>query len=113
MKCLKCRTAYPNRKSKVKLNPLLSHLENWFVCEKCVELEDIANTDKAHNYYVSNKQNYRKLHKKYKSDLSDSYVANCIADGTALTGKDIPQPLVKAKSQYMKVNRRLKELENG
>tara|TARA_Y100000592_G_C5260621_1_gene217147 strand:+ start:201 stop:542 length:342 start_codon:yes stop_codon:yes gene_type:complete len=112
MKCLKCRKTYSGRKSKVKLNPLLSHLESWFVCEKCVELDDNVRSDKAHDYYISNKQNYRDLHKKYKSDLSDSYVANCIADGTALTGKDIPQPLVKAKRQYMKVNRRLKEINN-
>ena len=113
MKCLKCMKEDNTKEQQLDIPEALAHLNYWHVCDECVELDEEVKAEKAHDYYESNKQNYRELHKKYKSDLSDSYVANCIADGTALTGKDIPQPLVKAKRQYMKVNRRLKEIENG
>ena len=113
MKCLKCGKVDTNKKSSAKLPELLAHLANWHVCETCVELDKSSASQKASEYYQNNKEHYRKLHVSYKTKLSDSYVANCVADGTSLKGKDIPKPLVQAKRQYMKVNREIKEIENG
>tara|TARA_B100000519_G_C14088058_1_gene364943 strand:- start:278 stop:604 length:327 start_codon:yes stop_codon:yes gene_type:complete len=108
MKCLKCQEVDKTQTSKITLNKHLAHLANWYVCDKCDDTGKYA-----HEYYQKNKEHYRKLHVGYKTKLSDSYVANCVADGTSLKGKDIPKPLVQAKRQYMKMNREIKEIENG
>ena len=57
-----------------------------------------------------NKSHYRELHKSYKNKLTDSYVANCLADRTILKGSDIPQDIIQAKRQYMRMKKHLKEI---
>ena len=58
----------------------------------------------ASKYYRKNKSHYRTLHKQYKEELSDSYVRRQLGKKS-----DVPDKIVKAKRQYMKMNRQLKE----
>ena len=108
MKCLKCLN--PIKKvSHLKVNELLSHVSNWGVCSNCLDISVGEAKEKIHKYYIDNKNHYRKLHKGYKSKLTNSYVANALVDRTNLKAKDIPQVLVEAKRQHMKINRIVKE----
>jgi|TARA_B110000196_G_C21101186_1_gene642694 hypothetical protein len=112
MKCLKCLKVDPPLITKPLkgLPPLLAHLEGWCLCAGCIDQSVVATAEKAAIYYRSHKGHYRKLHIKYKADLSSSYVKNIIASSTkSLKAKDIPDSLAEAKIQYMKVNKQLKE----
>lgn len=51
--------------------------------------------------------------KKNRVLLHDGYVKQKIRRGTSLVSANIPQSLVKAKRAHMKVNRLIKEQENG
>ena len=110
MKCLNCLNVYKG-KQKVNLPHLLSHLEKWGMCKECSDDVDTLAADKASDYYHKNKEHYKELHKGYKSNLTDSYVANIVADGTSLKAKDIPKQLVQGKRQQMQVKRIVKEQE--
>ena len=103
MKCLKCLNT-TKKVAKVKYNEALKHLENWYVCDKCDDTGKYAS-----EYYHKNKSHYRELHKNYKDKLTDSYVANCLADRTILKGSDIPQDIIQGKRQYMRMKKHLKE----
>ena len=111
MRCLKCMKVDPPliTKPMKDLPPLLAHLKDWCLCAGCIEQGVKETADKAAIYYRANKGHYRKLHVKYKEDLTDSYVANCLADGSTLKAKDMPKEMVQAKRQYMKMKKQLKE----
>ena len=108
MKCLKCLKTI-NGKPKLKFNKYLSHFSNWAVCKECVDVSVKKANENVHSYYIKNKERYTKLQKSYKKKLTDSYVANVLVDRTNLKAKDVPQEVVDAKRQYMKVNRLFKE----
>jgi hypothetical protein len=108
MKCIECQQRIKNRK-KLALNKHLSHINNWGVCDCCADKDIKRNKAKSSLYYKQNKQRYRQLHISYKSNLIDSYVANALADRTELKATDIPQSLIKAKRQFMKINRVVKK----
>ena len=101
--CLKCKKKVYDS-TKLVLNKHLEHINNWTICNECNTKDTYAS-----DYYYDNKEQYRKLHKKYKAELTDSYVANALVDGTNLKAKDMPQELIDAKRQYMKLNRIMKE----
>ena len=103
MICIKCLKKTKGTKLK-NLPSLLSHLNKYSMCIDCDNTKDYSTM-----YYKQRKEHYRKLHKGYKSKLIDSYVANAIVDRTNLKAKDIPKDLIKAKRQFMKVNRIMKE----
>ena len=107
MKCLKCQENIKGPKPKLKLNPLLAHLKNWGVCDNCDNTGEYAS-----KYYRNNKQHYRELHMQYKEELSDSYVANCLADKRSIKATDVPNEIIESKRQYMKLKRILKENDN-
>ena len=103
MMCLKCLKVF-NKTQDLQLNEYLDHLNNWSVCDDC------DNTGMySHEYYMNNKEHYRQLHKEYKTNLIDSYVANLFADGTSLKAKDIPDNIIDGKRQHIKLKRLLKE----
>ena len=114
MKCLKCLN---NIKCGVKgvglkgikPNQHLSHLGGWDICNKCNKKELDRAKKVREGYYKENKTRYRKLHKNYKSSLTDSYVANAIAERSNLKAKDIPKSIIELKRQYMKLNRLVKK----
>ena len=54
----------------------------------------------------------REKHLGYREDLHDNYVKAKIAAGTLLSSKDIPQSLIDAKREHLKIKRFLKEQEN-
>ena len=108
MKCLNCLK--PMKKVvHLKLNKYLEHLKNWNICKDCDDTIKSMIRGKVTEYYLNNKKHYRKLHKKYKAKLTDSYVANALVDRTELKAKDMPKEMIKAKKQYMKLNRIVKE----
>lgn len=107
MKCLKCFKQADGVKPK-NLPVMLSHLANFTVCNDC---DDTGKYEK--DYYIRNKVHYRELHKSYKSNLTDSYVANTFADKTSLKAKDIPKAIIEAKRNYMKLKRLTKEERHG
>ena len=105
MKCLKCLNPI-NKGKEVNVNQHLTEVaNNWGLCKACYNDDNGYGKD----YYYNNKDRYRELHKGYKSELTDSYVANCLVDKTNLKAKDIPQEMVVAKRQFMKMNRIIKE----
>ena len=111
MRCLKCKE-YKITKRKYSDDRIKELLLNWYICNKCESSIAKIEKEKAHKYYINNKDRYRELHIGYKSNLSNSYVANGIVDKTSLKAKDIPQDMIDAKRQYMKTKRILKERED-
>ena len=113
MKCLLCLKPM-SRKSKIRINKYLQHIvDKWDICYHCDrELELIAETERK-IYYLEHKGNYRKLHKKYKAKLIDSYVANAFVERSELKAVDVPKAIIKAKRQSMLMNRIIKESKNG
>ena len=111
MRCLKCKE-YKRGNKVYTLDRIKELLYNWYICNKCESSIAKTEKEKAQKYYKDNKDRYRKLHKGYKSALTNSYVANGIADKTSLKAKDIPQEIIDAKRQYMKTKRILKERED-
>ena len=103
MICIKCLKKTKGTKP-TNLPSMLSHLNKYSICIDCDNTKDYSTT-----YYRQHKKHYRELHKAYKIELVDSYVANAIVDRTNLKAKDIPKNLIKAKRQFMKVNRIMKE----
>ena len=114
MKCLKCLKSIKkmNKRSIFKVNQYLIRITNWGICEDCLDINVKEAADYVHKYYIANKDRYAELQKRYKEELTDSYVANVLADKSSLKGKDIPKEIIKAKRQYMKMNRLLKENKN-
>ena len=114
MKCLKCMKSIKkmNKRGIFKVNQYLIHIGNWGICEDCLDITVEEAADYVHEYYIANKDRYAKLQKEYKEKLTDSYVANTLADKSSLKGRDIPKEIIKAKRQYMKLNRITKE-NNG
>ena len=107
MKCLKCLKLYAGKQS-VKLNEHLAHLSKWGVCADCDDTGKYAS-----DYYHKNKERYKKLHKGYKANLTNSYVANIIVNGTSLKAKEIPEQLIVGKRQQMQIKRIMKEQNDG
>ena len=131
----KTRQRLINRRENIKINKKLS-FENKCKCTKCekIKLKDMFQKDsskkcgikkickeclalyeKARVSSESRLRAMKKYRKKITKNLEDAYVRRLIATGTFLTHKDIPQALVDAKRQYMKINRITKErgyLEN-
>ena len=103
MKCLKCFEE-DGRKQSLNLPPVLKYVEKYHVCDKCDDKGKYAK-----EYYRNNKEHYKELHKGYREELIDSYVANMIADKSSLKAKDIPDELIDSKRQYIKLKRLLKE----
>ena len=66
---------------------------------------------------TSYRKTYNKRHRKeirlkkllVVENLSDSYVKTVICQRTGLSHKDIPQEMVEARRQYMKLNRIIRE----
>ena len=112
MKCLKCMKVIKQVK-ELRVNKYLVHIANWGICSDCVDMTVKQAANYVHEYYVSNKDRYTILHKEYRDGLCDSYVANVLADKSSLRGRDIPQEIIKAKKQYMKLNRIIKETSNA
>ena len=113
MKCLKCMKEDNTKEQNLQIPEALAHLNYWHVCDECSDADSEEKAEKASAYYKKNKKHYRRLQKGYKENLSDSYVANCIADGKDIDAGDVPQPLIRAKRQVMKMNRAIKEKENA
>ena len=111
MKCLKCMKSYVGT-SDIKVNKYLIHITNWGICKDCLDITVKEAADYVHKYYTANKDRYAKLQKKYKEELTDSYVANVLADRSSLKGRDIPKEIIEAKRQYMKLNQITKENKN-
>jgi len=103
MICIKCFKRCKGIKSK-GLPGMLSHLAKYTVCDNCDDTGKYAK-----DYYTQYKEHYRELHKTYKKELTDSYVANTLVDRTELKAKDMPKELISAKREYMKLNRLIKE----
>ena len=112
MKCLNCLKVYKGQQD-LELNEHLSHLSEWGMCDDCDEGIVTMIKDKISAYYQKNKEHYKELHKGYKAKLTDSYVANMVADGTSLKAKEIPKQLVKGKRQQIQIKRLLKERKDG
>ena len=55
-----------------------------------------------------NIEKYREYQKEGIKDLSDNYVKGLLTDRTNLTYKDIPQELIEAKRELIKINRFIK-----
>ena len=108
MKCLKCLKSYRGRKLFLDVSKDFMHLEKWGVCESCSETMN----QYRHEYYIKNKEHYKGLHKEYRANLADYYVANQLVFRTSLKAKDIPKEMVQAKRQIMKFNRLIKENNN-
>ena len=115
MKCLRClKTVNEDDSFRPSIKgAYLKHLNDWYICLMCKELEDEVNRINVSIYYNENKAHYRKLHKKYKKILVDSYVANAFVDRSDLKAVDVPKAMVKAKRGFMLMNRLLKEIFNG
>ena len=111
MKCLKCLKTFEGD-SKLVLNDALQHLAKWDTCNKCRCKKDKQIKNSRSYYYKAYKKHYRKLHIKYKADLTDSYVANMLADGTSLKAKDLPKVMVEVKRQTIQLKRAIKENAN-
>ena len=109
MKCLKCLNTIPFKHQTLNVNEHLKHFESWSICDDCDKKNKVVLVMYSSEYYQKNKEHYRELHKEYKKNLTDSYVANMIADRTTLKAKDIPKELIKAKRQHVQVKRILKE----
>lgn len=64
----------------------------------------------------NNPEKIRRFQRKYKKvgreNLKDWYIKTLITNKSILNHKDIPQELIEAKRQYLKVKRKLKENEN-
>ena len=112
MNCLKCLKKF-KKKSKVKLNDALQHLNKWDICNACNDAKDKQIKKSRSDYYKANKKHYRKLHIKYKADLTESYVANMLADGTSLKAKDLPKVMVEVKRQTIQLKRAIRERKDG
>ena len=111
MKCLKCLKTFKGD-SELVLSDALQHLAKWDICNKCRCKQDKQTKKSRSDYYKANKKHYRKLHIKYKADLTDSYVANMLADGTSLKAKDLPKVMVEVKRQTIQLKRAIKENAN-
>ena len=83
--------------------------ERWDICNDCRDKKDKQTKKSRSNYYNANKKHYRKLHIKYKADLTESYVANMLADGTSLKAKDLPKVMVEVKRQTVQLKRVIRE----
>jgi len=103
MICIKCFKRCKGIKSK-GLPGMLSHLAKYTVCDNCDDTGKYAK-----DYYTQYKEHYRELHKTYKKELTDSYVAHPLVDRTELKAKDLPKELISPKREYMKLNRLIKE----
>ena len=112
MKCLKCMKLC-GTKPDLKVNKHLIHINGWGICENCLNMTTEEAADYIHSYYTINKDRYTKLQKGYKEELTDSYVANVLADRSSLKGRDIPKEIIASKKQYMKINRIIKENKDG
>ena len=113
MKCLKCLNVFEYKDShKIVLGDALQHVAKWDICNDCRDKEDKQIKKSRSDYYKANKKHYRKLHIKYKADLTDSYVANMLADGTSLKAKDLPKVMVEVKRQTIRLKRAIKENAN-
>jgi len=60
-------------------------------------------------YSKKNREKINKLNKKYREAPSDTYIKKLLTSGNSLKHKDIPQELVEAKRQYVKIIRITKE----
>ena len=112
MKCLKCQKVDKTKKSNIRLNPHLSHLESWYVCLDCVDMSVKEAATYAHDYYTKNKKHYRKLHVGYKAQPTMSYVKNMLADGRSFKAKEVPDEIAELKREQLKLKRAIKEKEN-
>ena len=115
MKCLKCLKSIKkmNKRNIFKVNQYLIHIANWGICKDCLDITVEEAAHYVHKYYISNKDRYAQLHKGYKAELTDSYVANALVDRTDLKAKDMPKEMIEAKKQYMKLNRIIKEKDDA
>jgi len=118
MRCLKCMKVDPPliTKPMKDLPPLLAHLKDWCLCAGCIEQGVKETADKAAIYYRANKGHYKKLHVKYRKEGKSYYIKNILANkrkGSSLKAKDIPDELVEPQRQIMKMNKLIKEKENG
>ena len=118
MKCLKCQAVNPPiiTKPMTNLPPLLKHLEKWGLCGSCIDLSVEVTAEKAALYYRANKDHYKKLHVQYRKDGKSYYIKNILANkikGSSLKAKDIPDELVEPQRQIMKINKLIKEKNNG
>ena len=111
MKCLKCLKDY-NGKHKSSFKHYLKHINKWGLCKECNSGVIQKENDYSHNYYTKHKKHYARLQKNYREQLTDSYVANVLVDRTTLKAKDIPQEMVDAKRQHIKMKRMMKEGNN-
>ena len=104
MKCLKCLKEDGKSQS---LSLPLEHINKYTICDKCDDTGEYAS-----KYYHKHRVHYKELHEEYKDKLTDSYVANCFADKTTFKAKDVPKDVIKAKRQYMRMKKTLKEDNN-
>ena len=65
--------------------------------------------EKSKKYYWKNKARVSKRNKEIRDDLSDSYVKRILIDRTDLTHKDIPQGLIEAERELIKIRRLIRE----
>ena len=110
MKCIKCLKETKGSDLYLGDNEFVENIiKNWNICSECEDDVKSNKAHKAHKYYTSNKSHYIKLHKQYKKELTDSYVANCIADRSIIRAKEVPKVMKNAKRQVIKLNRIIKE----
>jgi len=64
---------------------------------------------RAKKYYKSNKEKLSERRKRDAENLTDYYVVRFIIENSNLTPKDIPQELIEAKRELIKINRFIKE----
>lgn len=77
--------------------------------------ENNAEKDKAskRNSYVNHRDSTNFKRRFRRKCLSDTYIKQCLVVGSVLSYSDIPLSLIEAKRLELKVNRLIKEQENG
>ena len=97
MLCVKCAIVY--------------NINSGFgLCDVCLSKSINKPKEYSAKYRKAHKDHYNKLGKQYRDQLSDSYVRRVIVDKSdILKPEDIPQIMVEAKRNSIKIKRLIKE----
>ena len=126
------RICYRIKNHFMKLYPEYYEKNNNKTCSKCKKAKDINQFSKSKSTYdgfypyckkcdsivsskfrQDNKEHIYKTKKAYNEkqnkELGDYYVKQCLLRGTILKSKDIPQEVVEAKRDHLKLKRIIRE----
>jgi len=101
MRCIKCIKRYNKQ-------------IGFGLCEICLKKSINKPKIYAAKYRKAHRNHYNKLGKEYRDQLSDSYIRRLIVDkSTILEPSDIPQVMVDAKRNAIKLKRFIRENKHG